>query len=253
MSEGFCCGLYRGTFYAKDLSNPNAPLVSLGNAEATIAQSMTEIEQDNFESLGGKACSVSYVDSMSLDLVLHCVKPENLALAFMGTVGQKSEESITDEAHVVNANDELIPFENIPSKNYPIVVKNDENETLVEGTDYVLTSAGVKIISVANINLGEEILVSYIHGRNWEINAQTVAQKTFYIVLDGVNVGGDGQKPVVLKAWKVKFAPTESFALISGTEFASLNVTGEILRDDTKAVGSKFMKVEFGVESAGAY
>lgn len=252
--SGLCCGLYRGTFYLKDLSNPSAALLPVGNAEATITQELTEITQANFQSLGGTACKVEYVNSVGLDLTLHCTKPENLAIAFMGEFAQKSAGTVVDEVHMVRSVDELIPFEHAPLKTSPITVTNAGGvTTYVLNTDYVVTNAGIKIIEGTNIAMNANIEISYSYGANWVVEAQTVSQKTFMVVLDGVNVGEDGERPAIFKAWRVKFAPTESFALISGEEFASLAISGEILRDESKVTGSKFFKAEFGAEAAGAY
>ena len=72
-------------------------------------------------------------------------------------------------------------------------------------------------------------------------------------MLDGANYGEDGTRAVVLKAWRVRLSPTDSFALISGSEFASIALSGEILRDDSRVSGSKFFNVEFATESESAY
>lgn len=250
--SGLCCGLYRGTFYLKDLSDPDAALLPVGNAEANITQTLTEISQPNFQSLGGNNCSIEYVDSVTLDLTLHCTSPENLAMAFSGTYGQKEGGSILSEEHTVRAIHELIPFSNVPLKSAPITVSNG-GTTYALNTDYIVTQAGIQIIEGSTIPMGTTVEISYSYGDNWYVDAQTVASKTYLVVLDGVNVGDSGTKPVVLKAWRVKFAPTDSFALISGTDFASLAVSGEILRDESKVSGSKFFSVEFGVETSGQY
>lgn len=253
--SGLCCGLYRGSFFLRDLSAPNQPLLPVGNAEATITQEMTEIVQPNYQSLGGNACKVEYPESVNLDLILHCTSPENLALAFLGTYGQRTPGTVTDELHPVRSIHELIPFNFVPDRSLPIVVTNEDgSETYVAGEDYVLTNSGIQIIEGSSIPVdGSEVSVDYSYGANWFVDAQTVAQKEFEVVLDGVNVGDSGTRQVVLKGWKVKFAPTESFALISGTEFASLEISGEFLRDETKAVGSKFFQVEFGSAVVGPY
>ena len=250
--QELCCGLYRGTFYMRDLSNPNAPLLSVGNAEATINQTMTEISQQNFQSLGGTACKVEYPESVELSMVLHCTSPENLARAFLGNAFKKTAASFVDESHTVYAYEELIPFINVPDKSSIVVTDSLSSEYQVD-VDYTITNAGIIITENSNIPLNSEILISYDFGNNWVIEAQTASQKTFEVVLDGVNVGGEGERAVVLKAWKVKFAPTDSFALISGDAFASINFNGEILRDESKTSGSKFFKVEFGAETESAY
>lgn len=251
-ASGICCGLYRGTFYLKDLSSPNNPLLKVGNAEATITQEMTDVTQENFESLGGNACKVSYPSSVGIDFTLHCTSPENLALAFLGRAYQKDAAAVAGEQHVVNGLGELIPFESVPNKANPIVVKSGATEYQPD-VDYTVTNAGIIILPTSTIPLGSTIEVSYTHGENWVVDSQVVGQKTYLVVLDGVNVGDDGgERPVVLKAWRVRMSPTDSFTLIA-SEFASINVSGEILRDDSKVSGSKFMKVEFGNDQAGQY
>lgn len=250
--SGLCCGLYRGTFYLRDLSKPNQPLLSVGNAEATITQSMTEITTPNYQSLGGTACKVEYPESVGLDLILHCTSPENLARAFLGESFQKEGGSVIDEQHTVNALYELVPFSHVPDKS-TIVVEDELGTPYALNTDYTVTNAGILIPETSTIPLGSEIRVSYNYGKNWKIEAQTVSQKTYEVVLDGVNVGEDGNKAVVLKAWRVRFAPTDSFSLISGSNFASINFGGEILRDESKVSGSKFFSVEFGENAESPY
>ena len=249
--SGLCCGLYRGSIYLRDLSNPSSALLPIGNAEATINQSMTEVTVPNFQSLGGNACKVEYPESVTLDLVLHCTSPENLAMAFLGEASQLEAGSVVEEEHTVRAVGELIAFVNAPDKTAPITVKNGLT-TYEVNKDYTITNAGIVIIDGTAIALNSTIEISYSYGENWVVEAQTVAQKTFELVLDGANYGEDGQRAVVLKAWRVKMAPTESFVII-GTEMASINLSGEILRDESKSTGSKFMKLEFGAQVAGAY
>lgn len=242
--KGLCCGLYRGSFYMRDLGNPNSALLPVGNAEAEITQSMTEITTPNFQSLGGNACKVEYPESVGLNMTLHCTKPDNLALAFLGEAIQKGGGSET-ETHTVREYDSLIAFEHVPLKD-SIVVKDELGSLYEHLKDYVITNAGITIPESSSIVLGTDIVIEYDYGQNWTVEAQTVSQKTFEVVLDGVNVGEDGNRAVVLKAWRVKFAPTDNFALISGSDFASISLNGEILRDESKQAGSKFFKLEFG-------
>lgn len=249
---GLCCGLYRGTFYMRDLSNPNAPLLSVGNAEATITQSMAETTVPNFESLGGNACSVSYPESVGIDMTLHCTSPDNLARAFLGEAIQKEGGSVIGEEHTVNSDEELIALDHVPNK-ASIIVEDESAAAYTLNTDYVVTNAGIKIIEGTSIPMGSKILVTYSYGKNWIVEAQTTGQKTFEVVLDGANYGEDGTRAVVLRAWRVRLSPTDSFALISGSDFASIALSGEILRDDSKPSGSKFFNAEFGAETESAY
>lgn len=244
--SGICCGLFRGRFYIRNLNVVDAPLLPVGNAEAEITQSLTDITQPNYQSLGGNNCKVSYVESVNLNLTLHCTSPENVALGFAGSWAKLTAGAVVDELHDVNAIHELIALNFVPIKASIVVTK--AAVTYVAGVDYVVTNAGIEIIEGSTILVdGTPIEISYSYGANYKVDAQTIGQQEYEVVLDGVNVGEDGDKQIVLKAWKVKFAPTDSFALISGTDFASLNLAGEVLRDDSKATGSKYMTIEWGV------
>ena len=158
--DGLCCGLYRGTFYMRDLSDPNAPLLSVGNAEATITQSMTETTVPNFESLGGNSCSVSYPESVGIDMTLHCTSPDNLARAFLGEALMKDGGTVNEEEHVVNSIGELVPLNHIPDK-ASIVVEDEVANAYTINEDYAVTNAGIKIVEGSSIPLGSTILVSY--------------------------------------------------------------------------------------------
>lgn len=255
MHSDICCGLYRGEIYLQNKRIPNAPLLSVGNAEFTINMETTDIEQANFTSLGGNACKVSYINSMQLALTLHCTSPENLALAFLGEATQLDGGFVEDEEHDVHSVGELIPFENVADKAMSIVVKSENGvTTFVENEDYAVTNAGIKILNSSMIN--STIKVTYYYGKNYRLEALTMSQQDFYVVFDGVNVGEGGEVPVVMKFYKVKFSPTDSFAVISGDAFASLALNGEVLKDSSIVGGndlSKFLSIEWGQAYSGPY
>lgn len=246
-----CCGFYRGSIYLKEYGNATAGLLPVGNAEFSISQSTKEITQPNFQSLGGSACKIAFSDTLNLDLKLHCTSPENLAMAFLGTVTEATHAIVTDELHHVSVGGELIPLNFVPDKTQPITVTYGTTPTTATlGTHYVVTNAGILVIDApANPLIGVNIKVTYTHGKNYVIDMQTVTPKTFYFVLDGFQVGDSSEVPVVLKVWKVKFSPAESFAFIAGEDFASIDLKGEILRDESVLVGSKFAKLEFGISN----
>lgn len=249
-----CCGLYRGSVYLKEAGLENAALLPVGNAEFTITQAVTEITQPNFQSLGGTNCKVSYTESMALEMTLHCISPENMAIAFLGSASALTPTEVEGEEHAVNAVGELIAFNHAPDKLESIVVTDEGGSpTYVAGEDYIVTNAGIKILGGDIPVDGTVIEVNYTYGANYRLDAATMSQKEFYVVFDGVNVGESGEVPVVAKFYKVKFSPTDSFAFISGEEFASLAVVGEVLRDESKTTGSKFFDIEWGKSYSSSY
>lgn len=252
-----CCGMYRGKLYGQDLSDPNGNLLPFGNAEFTINQTMTEANVPNFESLGGNACQISYMESMQLALILHCLSPENLAIAFLGEAKTLTSDVVTEEEHVVNHEHALIKFKHVPDRTQAITVAAGAT-TYVVGKDYSLTNAGIVILEGTTIVMGSTISVGYTYGDNLRLDAAVISQKEFKVVFDGTNVGEAGQTPVVFEFHKVKFSPTDSFAVISGTDFANLPLTGEVLKDDSVVPTngsneSQFFNVEWGQKASGAY
>lgn len=250
--KDFCCQLIRGEVYLRKLStatpNPNA-LLPVGNVtEFSVAHELVEIEQANYQSLGGTACKVSFVDSATLNLTMGCIKSRNLALAILGDGSFENvvAGTVTGETHRVNAVDELVLFDFIPDLTAPVVVTNVGGATTyVEGTDYQLTAHGIKILEGTTITLAADIEVDYEYGANTAINALTQSQSDYEVVLAGINAADGQETPVTFKAFKVKFNPTEELSLI-GDDLATISVVGEILRDETKLTGSKFYNFQMG-------
>jgi hypothetical protein len=250
--KDFCCQLIRGEVFLRKLSatspNPNG-LLPVGNVtEFSVSHEVTEIEQANYQSLGGTTCKVSYVNGANLNLTMGCIKAKNLALAILGDgeFENVAGAAVLNEVHRVNAIGELVLFNFIPDPTVAIVVTNVGGlTTYAAGVDYERTPHGIKILEGSTITLGANILVDYTYGSNTLINALTQSQSDYEVVLAGINAAGGSETPVKFQAFKVKFNPTEEFSLI-GDNLATISLVGEILRDETKLTGSKFYKFEMG-------
>jgi len=243
-----CCGYFRGQFYLKKEGTAN-PALPVGNASAfAINHELTEVEQEDFTSLGGTACSISYINSATISMTLNCLKARNLALAFQGTgaFGNISAGTITDYLYTTVALDELIPLAFIPDRVGVTVVEGAT--TFVENTDYIVSSAGIILISGGAITIGTDLEITYDYGISTIIQALTTGQQIFEIFFDGINVGEGGDQQVALRVFKVKFDPTSTFNLITTGEFGSVELTGTILKDNSKigAGVSKYYNIEFG-------
>lgn len=251
MAQDICCSLFRGKVYLQKEGTGN-PLLEVGNVTSfEVTHDLTEVQQENYQTLGGNACYLQYINSANLNATLGCLKARNLALALQGNGAYENiaADSVVDESHTVNAVGELIDFERVPDKGATITVTDDAGVvTYTAGEDYVVRGAGIQILEGSAITPGSDILVSYDYGANSLITALTSGQGTYKVVFDGVNVGEDGQRPVVFKAFRVRFSPTETLSLI-GDEFATLEVTAEILADITRSSDtqqSQYYEIEFG-------
>lgn len=244
-----CCAYFRGEFYLKAEGTTN-PVLPVGNASAfSINHELTEVDQEDFTSLGGTACSISYINSATISMTLNCLKARNLALAFQGTGSYENVAagSVVDEIHAVYAIDQLIPLNFVPEKGTVVVTK--AAVTYVENVDYRVSSAGIVLIPGGAITVGPGLEVSYDYGINTLIQALTTGQQVFEMFFDGVNYGEDGEQQVALRIFKVKFDPIATFNLLNTGEFGALELTGTILKDSSK-VGtgvSKYYNVEFGI------
>lgn len=246
-----CCGYFRGNFYLKEYGNVEASFLPVGNVSAfQVGHDITEVVQEDFTSLGGTACKLDYINQVNLNMTLNCLKVRNLALAFQGTgahgnVTAGSVEDLEIEVLEIGA---LIPLAFIPTKSTVVITDGAEVDpvTYLQGTDYQVTSAGIIILPGSAIAVTDTIVVSYDYGVGSKVEALTAGQKIFELIFDGVNSGEDGEQEVVFRAWKVKFSPTSTFDLITSGEFASLEVVGTILKDDTKtgAAISKYYNFE---------
>lgn len=238
-----CCGFFRGQFYMKKYGDAASSFLPMGNASAfAINHEVTSIAQEDFTGLGGNACAIDYIASANIAMTLNCLNKENLAIAFQGIAKRLAETSITDEEHSVVTVGSLIPLAFIPEKGTVVVTDDDASpQTFTEGTDYIVTSAGIKTLVGGSIVIGDNLLVSYSYGIGNIIEGITTGQQVYEIIFDGTNYGEDGEQEVVLRVWKIKFGPTATFNLLNAGEFSSLEVTGQILKDETK-VGNDVSK-----------
>lgn len=231
-----CCGYFRGKFYMRKYGDSEAVFKEMGNASAfAINHDVTEITQEDFQGLGGNSCAISYINSATLNMTLNCLKKENLALAFQGTVKELTENTATEE-HDVEELGALIPLEFIPKKTTVVVTDGatPTPETFIEGEDYIVTSAGIIPLADGDITTSDTLDITYTYGVGNVVEGITTGQQVYEILFDGINYGEDGEQEVVLRVWRVKFGPTATFNLLTAGEFASLEVTGQILKDDTK-------------------
>lgn len=234
-----CCGYFRGQFYLKKYGDAAAPLLPMGNVSAfSISHNVTDITQEDFTALGGTACAISYINSVTASMTLNCLNKENLAIAFQGTATALTVNSVTDESHTVKALGELIPLAFIPKK-ITVIVNDDQvaPTTFTEGTDYIITSAGIIPLVGGTIAPADVLEISYSYGLGNIIEGVTTGQQSYELIFDGANSGEDGDQEVVMRIWKIKFGPTATFNLLNTGEFGSIEITGVLLKDDTK-VGS---------------
>ena len=106
--------------------------------------------------------------------------------------------------------------------------------------NYTVTSAGIIIPTGSEILALDEIKISYSVPAGYLLQALMSYGEEGDIVIDGLN-DVDGKKHVI-DCWRWKPSPTGLSAI--GTEFADVEVAGELLADESKPLGtSKFFRL----------
>jgi len=205
------------------------------------------IEQDtqtqrNYRGGGGNFASVTNITSVTLSMELANFSNENLGLALRGIVdvvaaGSVPGESVTAVAGGLAETAKMIDTTDTATT---VTVKDEtDTTTYVEGTDYEVTAAGIKVLSTGAITDAEILHVDYNNKGTNVLEALVESGSEVRVVLDGINDATG--KPVTVKVHRWKPSPTTGLGLISDS-FATFTIEGEVLADETiQAAGkSKF-------------
>jgi hypothetical protein len=219
-------------------------LQRIGNV-SKLTLSIDEETKDlaDYESAGGgTADSVSRVKAVTASITMHSLNKENLAMAMFGTTSTVAGATVTDES-IAAVLGGTVRLAKIPTA-ITSVEHTSGTPTYVAGTDYVLSGGGVYFPVGSAITNAQSVLVTYTAAATNVIEALTQSAQDYTMMFEGINEADSG-KACVVDIWRIKFSPAKAIDLI-GDDFASLELTGKLLADDTKAVGkSKYFRYTF--------
>lgn len=112
------------------------------------------------------------------------------------------------------------------------VFRNVGLALLVVTTDYEASAGGIELTEDARIYDGEQVIVSYTREAGNAVEALLNAGQEYEMHFDGLNEAQSG-RAVTVHVYKLKVSPAGEVALI-GDEFASLDMSGKVLKDTTK-------------------
>lgn len=227
-----------------------AAMVSVGNCSELTFSHATEKKEliDYTNAGGGKANTLERITGVTLAIKAHDVNAANLALGALGGTASVSTGTITDEAHEAYKNG-LVPFTYVPNTASTITIKNSAGSTTyVEGTDYVITGAGIYILSggaIADATPGTpNIKATYTKKAVSVVEAMVATAQEYKLVFVGLNEAQSGKQAIVT-VHRFKPGAAQNVAYI-GDDYAALDLPGEALSDSaiTGAGLSKFYKVQ---------
>lgn len=118
--------------------------------------------------------------------------------------------------------------------------------TLVNAAgNYEVRASGVYVLPDAvDLADNDDVKLSYAYGSYAVIEALTTKAKELELLFEGLNEADDG-KPCIVEIWRASQGVASAIGLVADKGFASLPVTGAVLKDDTKTgVGvSKYYRV----------
>lgn len=224
-----------GKVYARPYGSA-AALAEIGNVlELTIEHGEDVKRQDDMTALGGGVhAEVRRVNEVNLSMKLADLNITNLARATLATVAGNDAGTVVDEAHS-GAPGGLVVLAHIA----PTAVTVKKGATAGAATNvtmagnYEVRPEGIYVLpGAADITGADNLWVSYSYGDQAVIEALTQKTVELELVFGGLNEA-DGGSPCVVQVWRASQSVTKQLAFINDN-FGSLDVTGSILKDDSK-------------------
>lgn len=242
-----CCSLVRGTIRMQEVDScacdnsgkplPVGAMIEVGSvSEFTATPSITTFQQTDFSSpTGGTLCRFDQIDSYDLSITMQCGTTDNILLALSGSKVENAAAPILDESHILPSGlttfvGEIIYLEMPIDEAVALNVEVSGGATLVLGTDYELFGdKGIKILSDANINPGDELLIDYTSTDSVVLQGLTQASKNYTVIIDGED-SQSGQK-VFVRFFNVRLSPGD-FSFIDTDNFKNISLTASVLKND---------------------
>ena len=220
-----------GKIYARAAGTVAARL-EVGNAsklDLTVKEKKEKLG-DYTKPGGGTYASVSRIEEVTAQMVLHDLNKTNVARAVFGTASAVAGATVTDE--VVKAyKGGLSELAHIgPSA--VVVTNSSASTTYVEGVDYEVRPSGIFILDAGAIADATDIKVDYTHLGYSQVEAMTTGAIVLEVLFEGLNEANSG-KPVIVDVYRMQLSPTKALALL-GDKFSDLQVDAEVLKDPSK-------------------
>lgn len=235
-----------GQVYARPWGS-TAPHLPIGNViKLALEHSEDVITQPDMTKLGGgNYAEVRRVKEVAIQMELSDINTTNLQRALLGTSGSVEGDVVTDEPHVV-ALGGLVRLAHINPSDVEVVDDTTPTPaTIPAAGNYEVRAEGLYILPNAkDLADGDTIHIAYSYGDYTTIEALTTKAAELDLVFGGLNEADSG-KPVIVEIWRASQGVSKSLALITGSDFATLEVEGNVLQDPNKtgAGVSRYYKV----------
>lgn len=221
-------------------------MIDVGDvSSAAVGQTKEEKSLPNLRGGGGNSASRQRVSKRTLKLGFQDWSAARVAAALQasntavpaGSVVAGTPEAVTAKLGGVIRLAYIDPAS--------VVVKDvTDATTYVEGEDYTLTHNGIEIPATGSDIEDDDVLhISYTYSAQAVLEAFTQSDTYWEVHIDGLNDAEDGDK-YTIDFWKWQPSVPDSLDLLH-TDYALLEVEGELLVDSTKGSGvSSIMRIK---------
>ena len=224
-----------GQVYARAYG-ATTPHIPIGNVlKLELEQSEDVISLPDMTKLGGGLYDEKRrVKDVVIKMELADLNTTNLQRALLGTIAAIEGDAITNEAHTVFRGG-LVRLKHIAPQD--VVIKTDVLGTptpVAAAGNFEVRPEGIYILPDAkDLDDNDAVTVDYTFGNYTTIEALTTTSTEIDLVFGGLNEADSG-KPVMVEIFRASQGVTKSLALITGSEFATLEVEGNVLQDHSK-------------------
>ncbi len=212
----------------------------LGNVNGLSVSLETDVFEHKESSTGQRLTDLRLITSKkaSLSFKLEDFTRQNLALGLHGVGAQIVGGNVTAEAlpNPVAVGD----FVRLQRQKVSSVVVTDSTatpKTLAQGTNYSVNSSDLGSLSFLNLTIGapyvQPFRAAYSSATVDNINMFTQPLPEVWLRFEGINTA-DSNKGILVELYRAALSPASNLALITD-ELASLDLSGSVLYDSTKA------------------
>jgi hypothetical protein len=242
----------KGEVFLQKRNSAGAKQTPIGNCTSLqfgITEDTKEL-LDYTSAGGGKLDTSSRIKAVTAKMKVSNLSPSNLAIALRGSVTTHAAAAVADEAHADIVRGSLVELARLPDTGAAITVKVGATVVAAAG-NWQAMGAGIWIEPTATaLADGDDITVTYGALADDLVQAMVSSSDEYTLLFQGLNEARSG-KPVIVKAFRIKFSPAKALDLIAD-EFGQLELEAEALSDATvTGTGlSKFMSVRMAQQAA---
>ena len=196
--------------------------------------------QESYTGQGLTDLVIETTKEVTLGIQLENFDKDNLVLALFGTPTAIAGATVTGESLKAPGPGRSVPLANINLTSFTSLSAG------VQGTDYTvnLKTGMISFTAGSTIAAGTSLTASYVCAAAEKVAAFTATNKEYWLRFDGLNTA-EGDNPVVIDCFRVRFMPSKEWSLI-GNELSSLELDGDALYDAKQpdsTVDGRFFRV----------